>query len=234
MPLGTLAPQLWFQALDDTGVALPGALVYFYVTGTSTPTPAWADGNFITVLSNPAACDAAGRLVMYLNATVTYRIVITTAAGVIVRTIDPVTPTPVTIGSGTGVVGSVTGDVFVFGGDPTSPVTGVAYPLGATFDKLHAGTAVFEIDSGAMAAGTYGLQGMGLCQGGGVLTVAIVNLTDAPNTPLAEFNISTPTGAVNLSGGITFAAAGAPKQYGIKTKVSAGSAEAWGIRLRRS
>jgi len=232
MASGTIAPQFWFQALDDTGIALPGALIHFYVTGTTTRTPAYADGALSVPLTNPAACDAAGRLVMYLSPAVLYKIVVTTAAGVTVRTVDPVTPT----GASASGVGSSLGEVFVFGGDQAVGVATASYPTGATFDKLHAGTGVYPLNSASLMAGTYILQGCAKSLPDGTATVGLVNLTDgAPNTPLAEYTVASDTGAIGSSGAITFAAAGATKQYGIKVHTSGGSVTAfsWGIRIMR-
>ena len=170
MPTGALAPQLWLQALDDSGVAVPGALVNFYASGTSTRLAAYADACLTTPLSNPQACDAAGRLTYYLQPT-SYKIVVTTPGGVpIGPTVDPVTSTAA---SGSGLVGSQLGDVFVFGGDPTSPVSAAAYPSGATFDKLHAGTGVLVLDSANLAPGTYKLTGAAVVQGARTMTVGI-------------------------------------------------------------
>lgn len=231
MASGTLAPAFWYQALDDTGVAVPGALVNFFASGTSTRLTAYADAALTVPLSNPQACDSAGRLVIYFSATA-YKIIVTTPGGVpIGPTVDPVTATG---SSGTGLVGAQLGDVFVFGGDPTSPVTAVAYPSGPSYDKLHAGTAVFIFDSGTLAPGTYIIEATGVMNAAGTLSVALMNLSDgAPDTPLASATITSTTGEVVASGPITFAPAGAGKGYGIKTKVSANSGEVWGIRLFR-
>lgn len=232
MPSGTLAPQIWFQALDSTGVAVPGALVNFYASGTAVRQSAYADGSLAVPLSNPAVCDSAGRLVYYLSPT-SYKIIVTTPLGVALGpTVDPVTSTG---SSGAGLVGAALGEVFVFGGDPTSPVTAAAYPAGATFDKLHAGTSVFSLDSANLAPGTYVLQVTGVVSAAATLTVAIVNLSDgSPDTPLAEATITSLTGALGTSGTITFAASGATKTYAIKTKITANDGAAYGIRLVRT
>jgi len=228
---GTLAPQFWFQALDDAGVAVAGALVNFYASGTSTRLAAYSDAALTVPLANPAVCDAAGRLVAYLSP-VAYKVTVTTSAGVpIGPTLDPV----VASAGATGLIGNALGDVFVFGGDPTSPVTAAAYPAGATFDKTHAGTSVMLLDSASLAPGTYALRGNGVAQGAGTLSVGIFNLSDGtPDTPLAEYTTNSTTGAVGTSGAITFAPSGAAKQYAIKTKITAGSGESWGNRLVRT
>lgn len=231
MASGTLAPSPYFTALDATGVAISGATVEFFASGTSAHLTAYSDAALTVPLANPAGCDSAGRLVIYLQP-LAYKFVIRDAVGVLIRTVDPVT----SVGSaGAGLIGGSLGDVFVFGGDPTSPVTAAAYPSGATFDKLHAGTAVWTFDAGSLAPGTYKLQATGLVVGAVTLTVAIVNLTDgAPDTPLATCAITSMTGEVQTSGPIAFAAAGATKSYGIKAKITGGSGEAFGIRIVRT
>jgi hypothetical protein len=109
---------------------------------------------------------------------------------------------------------------------------GTAYPLGATFDKCHAGTAWLAIDSASMAPGTYQLSGMILSTGGDLVSVAIVNLTDgAPDTPIAVMTSTSTTGTTAQSGAITFGTAGSIKTYGIKVKIDAGSGFAWAIQL---
>lgn len=231
MPSGTLSPSPYLTVLDATGVAISGATVEFFASGTSAHLTAYSDAALAVPLANPATCDSAGRLVIYLQP-LAYKFVIKDAGGVTIRTVDPVT----SVGSaGAGLVGAALGDVFVFGGDPTSPVTTAAYPSGATFDKLHAGTSVFQLDSGSLAPGTYKLMATGLVVGVVTLSVAIVNLTDgAPDTPLATATITSTTGEVATSGTIAFAASGASKNYGVKTKITGGSGEAFGIRLVRT
>lgn len=232
MATGALAPAFWFQALDDTGVAVPGALVNFYASGTSTRIPAYSNAALTVPLANPAACDAAGRLVIYFSAT-SYKIVVTTSAGVAVGpAVDPVTSTG---SSGAGLVGAAIGDVFVFGGDPTSPITAAAYPSGSTFDKLLAGTAVLQLDSANLAPGTYVFQATGLVASAATLTLAMVNLSDgAPDTPIATLAITALLGEVQTSGVIVFAGSGATKSYGVKGKITTASGEAFGIRLVRT
>lgn len=230
MATGTLMPAPFLTILDAVGVAVSGGTVEFFASGTSAHQPAYSDAALTTPLANPASADSAGRLVAYLSAT-SYKLTIRDAAGVLIRTVDPVTSTG---SSGTGLVGAQLGDVFVFGGDPTSPVTAVAYPAGPSYDKLHAGTAVFIFDSGTLAPGTYIIEATGVMNAAGTLSVALVNLSDgAPDTPIATATLTSTTGEVATSGAIAFAAAGAGKGYGIKTKVSANSGEVWGVRLFR-
>jgi hypothetical protein len=232
MASGTLAPAFWYQALDDTGVAVAGALVNFYVSGSSTRLTAYSDAALTVPLANPAACDAAGRLVIYFSPTA-YKIVVTTSAGVpIGLTVDPVTSTG---SSGSGLVGAAIGEVFVFGSNPASPITVTSYPAGATFDKLQPGSSVLSLDSANLASGTYVLDVTGLQDTAGTLTVALVNLdSGSPDTPIATATITSLTGQRSVSTAITFAPGGTANNYGIKTKVSANSGFLIGARLTRT
>lgn len=232
MPSGTIAPQLWLQALDDAGVAVAGALVNFFVSGTSTRQPAYADAALTVPLANPQATDAAGRLVIYLSPT-SYKITMTTPAGVAIGpTVDPVTATG---SSGAGLIGSTLGEVFPFGSNSSADVTAVAYPSGATYDTLHPGTSVLQFDSASLAPGTYKLEIDAVMSAAGTFSAALVNLTDGtPDVPLATATATSLTGETSQSAAITFAGPGTTKKYGIKTKVSANDGFLIGARLVRT
>lgn len=222
MPTGTLSPSPKFVGLSDAGLPLNGGLLYTYAAGTSTPATTYSDAALTTPNANPIVLDAAGRATVYLAAT-SYKFTLRTSAGVLVYTQDNISS--VNAGS------SGLGEVFDFGGNPATPITATSYPVGATFDKLHPGTAVLSEDS-ANLSGTYVLKVTGKQDTSGTLTVAIVNLDDgAPDTPLATATITSLTGALATSGTITFPAAGTVKNYGIKGKVSANTGFAWGAKL---
>lgn len=89
----TLAPQAWFTALDDSGVTIPGALIYTYAAGTSTPLATYTDVNGSVANANPVVCDAAGRCVMFLSP-LSYKFVYKTAADVTIRTQDNIAAVP--------------------------------------------------------------------------------------------------------------------------------------------
>jgi hypothetical protein len=223
MSLGTLAPYAFPQALDDNADPLDGGLLYTYAAGTSTPATTYTDADLLVANTNPIVLSAGGRYKIYLPAQ-SYKFVLKNSAGVVIDTTDPV--------GSVGLASAGVFDIFNFYGDPTSPILGTAYPLGATFDKCHAGTAWLAIDSASMAPGTYQLSGMILSTGGDLVSVAIVNLTDgAPDTPIAVMTSTSTTGTTAQSGAITFGTAGSIKTYGIKVKIDAGSGFAWAIQL---
>jgi hypothetical protein len=222
----TLAPEFAQQFFDDNGDPLNGGFVYTYLSGTDTPTPTYSD-SVSTQNTNPIELSASGRCRMYLDA-LSYKIVVTDADGNPVGyPMDPVTSTAV--GSGSEVA-----SVYVFGENPAALVAQTSYESGATFDKLHPGTAVMYVDSNNLV-GTYKLQATGVQDTSGTLTVALVNLEDgAPDTPIATLTITSTTGEVATSSAITWPAGGLQKRYGIKPKVSANGGFVWGIQLIRT
>jgi hypothetical protein len=78
------------QALDTAANVLSGATMTFSLTGTSTPTNAYADKDLTIALANPLSADAAGDFVsVFLDPAIVYRIVLKTQAGVVLKTWDP-------------------------------------------------------------------------------------------------------------------------------------------------
>jgi len=210
----TLAPYVFWQQSDGTGVALALGSIEVYLAGTSTPATTYLDSTG-TPNQWPIPLDSEGRCVIYLDPAHSYKFIVKNAAGVVVPggTQDIVAA----VGAGS----SGIGEVFTFGSDSLANIVQTAYPSGATFDTLQPGAAVFAADS-ANLSGVYVLQVTGLITPSGTLTVALVDLSSgAPDTPLATATITSLTGAVATSAAITFGAAGTVKQYGIKTKVSA-------------
>lgn len=78
------------QALDSSARALSGAKLYFFLTGTSTPTDAYSDSSLATPIANPLTADSGGTFAQFfLDPDVTYRIVKKSSAGVTLQTWDP-------------------------------------------------------------------------------------------------------------------------------------------------
>ncbi|HEY2482478.1 MAG TPA: hypothetical protein VGI30_09830, partial [Caulobacteraceae bacterium] len=68
-----------------------GAKMQFYLTGTTTPSPAYADGALATPLANPVIADGSGKFpAIYLDPTVTYRLQVQNSAGAVLSDVDPV------------------------------------------------------------------------------------------------------------------------------------------------
>ena len=219
MSAGTLAPWWDETHFDNAGLPLAGGLVYAYLAGTSTPTPTYQDSDLLVPNTNPVVLNAAGRCTIYL-ANLSYKLILTTPSGGVIKTQDGV--------GSVGLTNSGVNVIQTFGGDPTSPITATSYPSGATFDKCHAGSGWWVLDSGSLPTGTYKLQGMLMGSLSATVTVALVNLTDgAPDTPIATISSASTTGASVTSSAITFAVAGASKTYAIKGKVDTGNGFAW-------
>jgi hypothetical protein len=91
MSTGILLPAPVLIAEDVNGHPISGAKLQLYLTGTSTPTPGYANGNLSTPLSNPVVANSAGQFpAIYLDPTITYRIQLQNAAGAGLADIDPV------------------------------------------------------------------------------------------------------------------------------------------------
>jgi hypothetical protein len=88
---GLFLAQPVLRAIDANGVPMAGAQLQFYVTGTTTPTPAYSSATLGTALSNPVVADSGGLFApIWLDPTVTYRVQLLTSAGALVQDIDPV------------------------------------------------------------------------------------------------------------------------------------------------
>lgn len=87
-------PIMVFRDSNDTPI--PGARIFSFAAGTTTPLSLWADANGVTPLSNPAVADASGRLVAYMLTGSAYKIDTFDALGVHVPgwPIDNITVTP--------------------------------------------------------------------------------------------------------------------------------------------
>lgn len=78
--------------VDATGAPLPGALLNFYISGTSTRTDTYADQTLATANTNPVQADANGVFPsIFLSPLVTYKVVLTDSSAVEQWTADPVT-----------------------------------------------------------------------------------------------------------------------------------------------
>ena len=80
------------RATDTANAPLPGAKLYFYTTGTTTPVDVYEGSDLATPLSNPVEANSAGLLpAIYLDPAITYRAVLKDSTGATtVYDIDPV------------------------------------------------------------------------------------------------------------------------------------------------
>ena len=140
------------QFLDSSGRPLAGGCVFTYASGTSTLSPTWQDSNGAAANTNPVILDGGGRASIWLDTSLSYKIMLTSAPlsgacttvnfGSTVWVVDGVTSTG----------GGPTGGLFPAGGSEGQ----VQYNLGGNL----AGDAGLTWNHSALqltvaAAGTY-------------------------------------------------------------------------------
>ena len=229
---GTLIPVAQQRFFDANGLPLAGGFLYTWLSGTSTPTPVYQDAGLSVAHTNPIILDADGWVpgtgLIFLSAEA-LKTRLTDANGVGVGRNNGYSDPVASIALQASTIGSV---LFVFGGEEETPITLTSYPSGATGDKTHADTTFFSIDS-ANLSGQYALQAQLRSESGITVTLALVNLTDAPDTPLVTVSSTSATGEMVQSGAITFAGSGSSKVYALKSRVSGGIGFAWMANLIR-
>lgn len=80
--------------VDANGVTVPGALAYFYVTGTSTPAPTYANVTLSVTNQNPVVANSAGVMPdIFLDPGIIYKLIMTDANGSVLWPVaDPLEP----------------------------------------------------------------------------------------------------------------------------------------------
>lgn len=222
---GTFAPYGPVQYFDDDGRPLAAGTLETFLANTSTPEPTYQDAALTVENTNPIVLNGAGRAVIFLAAKA-YKFILKDVNGGVVWT-EPHVPSTALGQEQTGFV------IFNFLGDAASPVTATNYPSGAGFGALHAGTAIYEIDT-ATLTGDYVLSGMLKASAGESITAAVVNLSDgSPDVPIATITTTDVDGVPRESGIITLPSGGTVKRLGIKIKVSGGAGFGWAFGLKR-
>lgn len=80
------------QYFSDSGRILPGAQLFFYVNGTTTPQATYADAAFTVVNPNPVICGTNGRVPdIYMPGNLVYSITLTDTNGVQIDQADDIT-----------------------------------------------------------------------------------------------------------------------------------------------
>lgn len=82
--------------IDASGVPLPGAQLFFYESGTSTPLDTYSDVNLTVPNTNPVVANAGGMFGNIFMQAANYKVVLEDAFGALIWTADPVS------GSGSG------------------------------------------------------------------------------------------------------------------------------------
>jgi hypothetical protein len=94
-----VSPQQQF--INFAGQPYAGGFLYFYISGTSTPTPTYQDEALTTPNSNPVQLDSAGDAGnIFLDPGIIYKVVLTDSSLNPVWTFDPVIPIDSATGSG--------------------------------------------------------------------------------------------------------------------------------------
>lgn len=129
------------RALDITGFAVPGALAYFYNSGTSTLRRVYADAAGATPLPQPVQANGAGLFPMIFDlAAGDAKVVVTTPEGAMLPgyPLDPVPRSSVGDAGARGIVFAPTDDMLRF---PRRTDHGALYPHGALLPVRLAGRA---------------------------------------------------------------------------------------------
>jgi hypothetical protein len=95
-PTGVLFYDPRAKPLSVTGQFQAGCYLYFYLTGTTTQTNVYADGELETPLSQPVTAAGDGRFVpIYLDPSVIYRVQLYSSTNVLLEDTDPYVPLPI-------------------------------------------------------------------------------------------------------------------------------------------
>lgn len=87
---GALLPEVVIRAVDSAGLAMSGAKLYFYLTGTTTPANTYTSSALSVANANPVVADSGGLFSpIYLDPAVTYRVQLKTSGGVLISDVDP-------------------------------------------------------------------------------------------------------------------------------------------------
>lgn len=85
---GQLMPIPATQFLDNDGNIVPGGKLYSYAAGTTTPQNTYTTAALTVANANPIILDSAGRAVVFLDQSLSYKFVFKTAADVTLWTVD--------------------------------------------------------------------------------------------------------------------------------------------------
>lgn len=110
------------QWSDDTGVPYASGNLYFYLTGTTTPTDTYSNSTLLTANANPVPLNARGEPTtdIFLDPATTYKCILKDSSGNSIRTWDPVVDP----------AANVTAAFQVYAGNPNGNVAGSAGAVG--------------------------------------------------------------------------------------------------------
>lgn len=91
MSIGQRFNLPYVTVFDVASIGIPGALLFFYLSGTSTPTNTYSDQGLTVPNTNPVVANQAGQFPsIFLDPAITYKVVLTDRLDVQVWTADPV------------------------------------------------------------------------------------------------------------------------------------------------
>jgi hypothetical protein len=137
MASGTLAPSPYLTVLDGNGSPVPGARIYTYAAGTTTPIATYTDAALSVANHNPIIADAAGRYTAYLIPGTGYLFDIQSSTGSSIDTVDNILGVPSSASTidiaGTAGVAITSGQtVYLSTGTGGAPTAGKWYLADAT------------------------------------------------------------------------------------------------------
>lgn len=206
-PTGILFSDPQVKPLGTTGQFQAGCYLYFFVTGTTTQTNVYSDGDLTTPINQPVTADSTGRFVpIYMDPSVVYRVQMFTAGNVKIEDTDPYVPLPIP----SSIEGLIT-DVASLQSTITtlqaaisalqasiawSTLTGIPNPISALANSTPPDTGfTFWCDNGTWTTPTVG---------GNLVTMPVTNDTTLNGT------LTAPTGltAIPVNAGYTYALEG--------------------------
>lgn len=147
-----------FQAEDENGEPLAGALLYFYVTGTTTPITVYQDAGKAVSHTNPVVADSAGRFAPIWVDTNGYKTILKTSGGTTIQTTDAIYRGPGWSSSGyltgPGVINTAANSVTILAGGLSSTTGGLIQLYGPSHAtqandiifRSNGGLAVYQYD----------------------------------------------------------------------------------------
>lgn len=162
MAIGFLSPDAFMRVMTSLGVVAPGAKLYTYLTGSSTPASVYTSRTLGVATANPLVADTGGLFTSFwLDPTVIYRFTLLSAAGAtIAGPVDGIAvgggPNVYTYVAKSGTYSAVAGDLV----SATSGTFTVTLPLAAS--NPNASIAVANNGTGTITVGRTGSDTVGL------------------------------------------------------------------------
>lgn len=156
-------PVPFLHPINGSGTPYPGALLYFYTAGTTTPLDTYSDLNLSVPNTNPVVADANGMFGQIFLGSVTYDVVLKTSAGATIWTAEDVAAAAVSAATTTvaGIVElattaeALTGSSTTLGMTPATVAAAIqqGFSYGTTGGTANAITVTPTVTPTALASG---------------------------------------------------------------------------------